>query len=396
MKNLVLFCSLFCIMATCTTDDGAEPCTVENLTLLNSREQVIPGRYLVMFREGSFDETLNGVTSFDTRQQLMRTAVSQWLVMHIGKGSVNAVFTEVFRGFEADLSQEELAALKQLPEVKMTEPVRKMVATADCTTPPVDEPNTQVISYGTDRVGSGNGTGKRAWIIDTGIDLDHPDLNVNRQLSRNFHQIGAVAEDDDGHGTHVAGIIAAKNNTRGTVGVAWNAEVVAIKVLDSLGEGSSTSVLQGIDYVMAIALPGEVVNLSLGGDISTIVDISVQTAAAKGVFFTIAAGNEADYAANHSPARAEGANIFTISAIDDQDRFATSFSNFGNPPVDYAEPGVSILSTYKEGTYRRLTGTSMAAPHMAGILLLKGRNFTTRGTAKNDPDGIPDRIAVVN
>jgi len=106
----------------------------------------------------------------------------------------------------------------------------------------------------------------------------------------------------------------------------------------------------------------------------------------------MAAGNDKEPARNFSPGRANGANIFTVSAIDSLDNFA-GFSNYGNDVVDYAAPGVRILSTYIGGKYAYMSGTSMAAPHMAGLLLLKGRNIVTSGAAKNDPDGTADPIA---
>jgi subtilisin family serine protease len=108
------------------------------------------------------------------------------------------------------------------------------------------------------------------------------------------------------------------------------------------------------------------------------------------VKIALAAGNESDNANNHSPARANGANVFTVSAVNNTDTFA-SFSNFGNPPVDFAAPGVSIQSTYKGGGFATLSGTSMAAPHVAGILL--AGSIRGDGTAKSDPDGNPDPIA---
>jgi subtilisin family serine protease len=114
----------------------------------------------------------------------------------------------------------------------------------------------------------------------------------------------------------------------------------------------------------------------------------VIAAAATGVKFVLAAGNESDDANNHSPARANGPNIYTISAMNSSDNWA-SFSNFGTP-VDYCAPGVSIFSTWKDGGYNTISGTSMAAPHAAGVLLLG--NPTTDGTVNGDPDGNPDPI----
>ena len=118
----------------------------------------------------------------------------------------------------------------------------------------------------------------------------------------------------------------------------------------------------------------------------------MQAIAAKGILFAIAAGNDAKSANLYSPGRVNGDNIFTVSAIDSLDNFA-SFSNHGNDVVDYAAPGVRILSTYIDDRYARMSGTSMATPHLAGLLLLKGRSIGYSGFALSDPDGTPDKIA---
>jgi subtilisin family serine protease len=133
--------------------------------------------------------------------------------------------------------------------------------------------------------------------------------------------------------------------------------------------------------------------MSLGEEsTSAILNQQVQNTASRGIYIAIAAGNEHDLANKTSPGNANGANIYTVSAVDSLDRFA-SFSNFGNDVVDYAAPGVRILSTFSEGRYAYLSGTSMAAPHMAGLLLLRGSAISTSGFAVNDPDGVPDPIA---
>ncbi|MDX1604089.1 MAG: S8 family serine peptidase, partial [Salinimicrobium sediminis] len=127
------------------------------------------------------------------------------------------------------------------------------------------------------------------------------------------------------------------------------------------------------------------------GPTSQALDDAVKAAAGKGIKFALAAGNESTDANNSSPARVNGTNIYTISAVDINDRFA-SFSNYGNPPVDFAAPGVSIKSTWKGGGYNTISGTSMASPHVAGILLLG--NVSSGGSASGDPDGNADAIAV--
>ena len=189
------------------------------------------------------------------------------------------------------------------------------------------------------------------------------------------------------------GIIGAKNNNIGMLGVASGATLVSLRVLDKDGNGTLSAMIQALSYVNANGKAGDVVNMSLGEEgISEILDQHVQTTATKGILISIAAGNDGKAANMFSPGRTNGANIFTVSAVDSLDNFA-SFSNYGNDVVDYAAPGVRILSTYKEGKYAKMSGTSMAAPHVAGLLLLNGKNLHYSTSALNDPDGSPDRIA---
>jgi subtilisin family serine protease len=256
--------------------------------------------------------------------------------------------------------------------------------------PPSSQPPQQA-QWGVLRVNGGSGTGSgsgTAWVIDTGIDSTHPDLNVDTSRSRSFIRDSSFL-DANGHGSHVAGIIGALDNTIGVVGVSPGATLVAVRVLDRNGRGSNSDVIAGVDYVAANGHSGDVANMSLGGSVSTALDNAVIAAAAKGVKFTLAAGNESDSATNHSPARANGTNVYTVSSFAQGDNWS-SFSNFGNPPIDFAEPGSSIKSTYKGGGYATLSGTSMAAPHLAGILLTGAPR--SGGTVKGDPDGNPDTI----
>ena len=166
--------------------------------------------------------------------------------------------------------------------------------------------------------------------------------------------------------------------------------MVPVKVLSSRGSGSYSGVIAGVDHVGANGNAGDVANMSLGGPISQALDNAIITAAAAtGVQFVLAAGNESGDANNSSPARTNGNNIYTISASDINDNFAW-FSNYGNPPIDFCAPGVSIESTWKGGGYNTISGTSMAAPHAAGVLLLG--NPGNGGNVNGDPDGEPDSI----
>ncbi|HSG46374.1 MAG TPA: S8 family serine peptidase [Longimicrobiales bacterium] len=301
-------------------------------------------------------------------------------------------------GFAATVPEGRLNGLRNDPRVAAVE-VDQVVTLAP---PPGRGPGgggdggdgstTQSTPWGITRVGgAGDGTGKTAWIIDSGIDLDHPDLNVDVGRSVDFTGSRKGPEDENGHGTHVAGTVAAIDNSEGVVGVAAGATVVAVRVLDRRGSGSYSGVIAGVDYVGANGASGDVANMSLGGGFSQALNQAVVNAAGGGVKFVLAAGNSGANAANYSPASANGANVYTISAFAKGDTWA-SFSNWGNPPVDYAAPGVSILSTYKDGGYATLNGTSMASPHAAGILLLG--NARTGGTVSGDPDGNPDPIAI--
>lgn len=239
-----------------------------------------------------------------------------------------------------------------------------------------------------------SGAGYTAWVLDTGIDVDHGDLNVDTTYGFTAFTKGkdATFDDGNGHGTHVAGTIAAINNTQDVVGIAAGATVVPVKVLDSRGSGSYSGVIAGVDHVAAHASPGDCANMSLGGPVSQELDDAVVAAAKNsGAFFVLAAGNDGDHASNHSPARANGQNVYTISATDSSDNMP-SWSNYGNPPVDYAAPGVSILSLRAGGGTTTMSGTSMASPAACAVIMLKNGNPSTDGTAGNDPDGNPDPI----
>jgi subtilisin family serine protease len=305
----------------------------------------------------------------------------------VGNDQVDHIYTSVFMGFAARLSSPQLERLSNDPRVKSIEPDQTIALGKPVKVTPVVE----TVPWGIARVNGGvSGAKGTAWVIDSGIDLDHPDLNVDDARSKSFLTTTASPDDQNGHGTHVAGTIAAIDNSIGVIGVAAGATVVAVRVLDRRGSGTTTGVIAGCDYVAANAnLADDVANMSLGGGVSTALDAAVLAMSQK-VRVALAAGNESDDAINHSPARVEGTNVYTVSAMGSGDLWA-SFSNYG-AVVDYCAPGVSIYSCYKGGGYATLSGTSMAAPHMAGILLLGA--FKTDGNVIGDPDGNADLIAV--
>ncbi|HEX5580954.1 MAG TPA: S8 family serine peptidase [Gemmatimonadaceae bacterium] len=306
--------------------------------------------------------------------------------------ALRSIRSHAARGFSAIIPPGQIDAVRADPRVLIVErdgPVSLIEPIREQARPGGGGGGGQTTPWGITRIGgAGDGTGKTAWIIDSGIDLDHPDLNTSRNCHAYF--TGRTADDGNGHGTHVAGTIAAINNGIDVVGVAANAYVCAVRVLGNSGSGTWEAVMNGINYVAGNGASGDVANMSLGGSgANATLEKAVSDAAAKGIRFVLAAGNDGADANNFTPARVNGTNIYTISAIDSKGCL-TSWSNYGSP-VDYAAPGASILSTRKGGGTTTMSGTSMAAPHVAGILLLGG--VRADGNACNDPDGKADPIA---
>lgn len=342
----------------------------------------IPGTYIIAYDP----QVISGRNL--TAKGLEVKAESIMESYSISADKIEAVFGGEPGGFIAKLTPHEALELSRDVSISAVEPDR-IITLSHCFT--VAEP--RLITWNINRVGYGNGIGKVAWVVDTGVDFDHPDLTVDSMRSRSFLSGSTTADDEHGHGTHVAGVIGGKNNTFGVLGVASGATIISLRVLNAEGSGTLSSVIQALAYVSTNAKAGDVVNMSLGEDVSSPTLIQqVQYTAGRGILIAIAAGNDGVEANKFSPANANGPNIYTVSAIDSTDKFA-SFSNYGNDVVDYAAPGVRILSTYHKGRYAYMSGTSMAAPHVAGLLLLKGTNITTSGYALNDPDGNPDPIA---
>lgn len=207
------------------------------------------------------------------------------------------------------------------------------------------------------------GEGVGVAVLDTGIDHYHPDLARNIAGGINLVNPGTLPLDDDGHGTHVAGIIAAARNGRGVVGVAPLARLYAVKVLDARGAGSVSDLILGLQWVVDRGIP--VANLSLGSPApSTALARAVAGTLAAGTTIVAAAGNdgrEVDY-----PAAYPG--VIAVAAAEPWGRLA-SFSNNG-PEITVAAPGVDILSTERGGRYGRRSGTSMAAAHVSGVVAL--------------------------
>lgn len=392
-KILALSCVVF-IIYSCNnsiTDEGLINETSELKSATTEKTS-----YIVVLNDAELNVELPKLKEYEKKQEKVRS-VSEKILSRasVTDGEIQLVYGSALQGFSVMMPPGQLKKLQEDPSVSSV--TEDMLITLDL--PSVQEvsaASTQVLPWGINRVNGGvsyNGD-HVIWIIDTGIDLDHPDLNVDDTRDVTYVTRTSSGDDDNGHGTHCAGIAAAYDNDLGVIGVAAGATVIPVKVLNSKGSGYYSWIIAGVNYVAGNGKAGDVANMSLGGSLYEPLNTAVKNAAGNGILFSLAAGNESTDASTRSPASAEHPNIYTISAMDSNDNFAY-FSNYGNPPVDYCEPGVSIYSTYKGGGYATMSGTSMAAPHMAGILLLTGgNNIPTDGTVKSDPDGNPDPIAV--
>ncbi|MEB3234155.1 MAG: S8 family peptidase [Cyanobacteriota bacterium] len=240
------------------------------------------------------------------------------------------------------------------------------------------------------------GKGVTVAVIDTGVDITHPDLDSN--IWTNYREIPGNGIDDDangliddlhgwdfvdgdnqpsdvnGHGTHIAGIIASENNRIGSTGVAFESTIMPIRVLNAAGEGSTKAVVKGVRY--ATANGARVINLSLGNVLpSSHLIEAIIDAESQGIVVTMAAGNESSASPVYPATVARQAGL-AVGAVDASGRPARFSNRAGRTVLDYVTaPGVDVLSTLPGNRYGRLSGTSMAAPHVAGIAaLLLSRN----------------------
>jgi subtilisin family serine protease len=312
----------------------------------------IPGRYIVVLEEA------------DEREGHDPAAVALDHARHHG-AEVLHTYQHAVRGYAARIPDRRLEEVRADSSVAHVEPDRTVHAEA------------QRLPWGIDRVDAdasstraGNGSGAvsnvHAYVVDSGIDRRHRDLRVVNHV--NFTGDGKN-RDCHGHGTHVAGTIAAKDNARDVVGVAPGAPLIGVKVLGCKGGGALSGVSKGIDWVTAHANKPAIANMSLGngGEPSPALDEALRKSARRGILYSVPAGNKGTGTCSGSPARTgAGTNngIVTTAMTNEEDEEAP-LSNYG-PCVDLWAPGVLILSTKLGGGTTRMGGTSMAAPHVAG------------------------------
>jgi subtilisin family serine protease len=398
--NLLVFA--FLLIFSCSQDDtlDVEPLQkIEITSFVNTTP--IDDQYIVILHE----ERISGrliKTDVQSMDLSMRKEVGNLLSRYrISEDNIQRVYSSVLSGFCAKLTKEQLEEIKKDPLVKYVEQDRGGALgplVENVSVKGIAEPvNTQIVPWGITRVGGPfTYTGKNSvFVVDTGIQLDHPDLNVCvKKAFDAYHPTDPKLcfVDEHGHGTHIAGTIGALDNLIGVVGVAAGVDLVPVKIFfGPFAQYSYSGMIAGIDHVGKVGVPGDVANLSFGGfDSSRALDDAVLNASeSKKIWMVIASGNSNLPASSFSPARVSGKYTITVSAIDALDRFAW-FSHYGSP-IKFAAPGVNVYSTNIGGRYRYLSGTSMAAPHVSGLRVLG--EIGNDGFAINYPVTPPDPIA---
>ncbi|WP_246595218.1 S8 family peptidase [Actinoplanes auranticolor] len=328
--------------------NGAQAAPAEADVLSVSGAEVVPDSYVVVLKSGRVARTV--------------AAEHDATVVH--------TYTKVFNGFAATMSARQARQVAADPDVAFVQPNVIHRASETQTNPP---------SYGLDRIDQRNrpldqaytysttAANVHAYIIDTGIRTTHADFG-GRAVSGHDAVDGGTADDCNGHGTHVAGTVGGSAH-----GVAKGVQLVAVRVLNCEGSGTTAQVAAGIDWVTANAVKPAVANMSLGGSADTALDNAVRASIASGVSYAIAAGNGlfglfALDACTQSPARVPTA--LTVSATNSSDA-KQSWANRGTC-VDVFAPGISITSSWStnDTATNTISGTSMAAPHVAGAAAL--------------------------
>ena len=378
----------------------------------------IQGSYIIVLKQDKFNYPINDVANvtYSTREEksdaykrmsaeTITSITNNLATVKFDQSKITNFYTTQFLGFSVkDLTNEELVAISKsdkIKEIHYDQLIPSPMSTAEVES--AEESSSammmvaQNVPCGISNAGGftdGSTKGTWIWIIDTGVDSDHPDLNVITDTRYAKSYVGGTYEDCNGHGTHVAGTAAAKDNGIGVVGVSAGAPVVPLRVFGCSGGASSSNILAAINQVGANDISGDVVNMSLGGFYGNNCSTNSPYVAAltglsnAGTRVALAAGNSAADATRYSPACVNATNIFTVASMTCSKSFS-SFSNYNRAAVDVIATGSSVQSTWLNGGYRTISGTSMASPHVAGILHARNAAPATSGSVSFNGQSYP-------
>ncbi len=369
--------------------------------MLPAPDRAVAGRYVIVLQDNAAPGSVDAIAA----------------ELAGGKANVAATYKSALKGFAARINAARAKKIAADPRVSSV--IQDGKVSVETTRPIPAPPNSP---WGLNRIdqrnippnaaGSysywANGTGTHIYVIDTGVRTSHVQFGARATFDFTASGLGSPGVDCHGHGTHVAGTAAGA-----TYGVANNARVHAIKVLDCSGSGLYSQVIEGVDFVTANAPTASVANMSLGGGAFTPLDVAVNNSIEQGVTYTLSAGNSDDDACNYSPARTLSA--ITVGSSGNYENSSapisdmrSSFSNWGQC-LDIFAPGAHILSSYNASNTATATfsGTSMAAPHVAGVAALylqkaptatatQVRNglvfWSTKNKVTNPGTGSPNRL----
>ncbi len=322
------------------------------------------GNYIVVLKKSQISKALDRVSA----QMVVSNTLVQIAAEH-GLGKAQKVFSQVLQGGVYKMSHDEAAELSEDPNVAYVEEDKVITINALV--------NQSKAIWGLDRIdqislplsrsysyeNSRSGLGVNVYVIDTGILTTHQQFGGRAISGADFVDNDKDATDCNGHGTHVAGTIGSQS-----FGVAKNVKLVAVRVLNCLGSGTTAGVIAGIEWVTANHVKPAVANMSLGGGSSQAIDDAVTASIAAGVTYAVAAGNDNIPACNSSPARVPTA--ITVGSSTQKDK-RSDFSNYGSC-VSLFAPGSDIKSTWfnSKSATNTISGTSMASPHVAGAAAL--------------------------
>ncbi len=351
----------------------------------------IPDQYIVVFKDGTQDAVVDSALENVKR----------------GHGATEHFrYKNAIKGFAAQLNAKALESLRSDPNVEYIEEDQEITIDTTQSSPTwgLDRIDQRALPLSKTYTYTATGSGVTAFIIDTGIYVSNTDFGGRASVGADFVGDGRNGIDCNGHGTHVSGTVGGK-----TYGVAKSVKLVAVRVLNCSGSGSTSGVIAGVDWVSSHKSGPAVANMSLGGGVSTSLDTAVKNSIARGVVYAIAGGNSGVSACNSSPARVAAA--ITVGATDSTDTKA-SWSNYGSC-LDIFAPGVNIKSDWIGSTTatNTISGTSMATPHVAGVAALYLQGHTTasptavrdalvanatKGVVKSAGSGSPNNLLFTN